>query len=343
MISYREGWRELLRERERGKVVALLAAVAEGGPGLASLAHAMAQRRVEVASRIGLEHPLALSTTMTHGALRSLARDLLERTADLARSLRRETRRTAEPDPVDALLDAAVVDAPEGWPSQLTTRWLEELFGDMARGLSLRVTLPAAIGAASFARALGAFGRELRIAGVSPSLPFALARDPHPIDAHRFALVFAALPASATFQRRALGNVERVARQQSRRLQRSALFEARTIAARALLADERDWPTPAFFEEVTASLLGGPLPRGLCGAWPRVRGDEWVRLIALLTARPLADDLVDRFDVDWFANPRAVTYLRARASAPARDASDWQPIAAAAVATLAARFEEALG
>ena len=346
VISYRQAWRELVAERERAKVVALLDAAAERGPELAALAHAQSQRRVEVARRTGLTHPLSLATSMTHSALRAAALDVLRRTDDLAGSLRREARRREANDAHDAtlgLMAAIVADAPEGWPSSLTKRWLEDLFGDLARGLTLDVSLPPALGAASFARALGAFGYSLRVAGVSRSLPFALAQDPYPVDAHRFALVFAALVASPTFQRRALHNVARVAQGQARRLAAGALFEARAIAVRALLTDDMEQATPDVFEELSGSLFGGPLPARLRGAWPRARGDEWVRLLALLTAGPLAQELVERFDVDWFANPRAATYLRARASAPARDLTDLEPVPTTGVGQLGARFEEALG
>ncbi len=342
-ISYAEAWDELLGETEPERIAAFLDAAAQRGPTLAAFAREMAQRRVEVAARLELAHPFALATSMTNEALRSAALSVLKVTADLASSLGREARRSGSPNAVPGLLGAKVLDAPEGWPSRLTKRWLEEMFGDLARGLALKVAVPRALGAASFARALGGFGYALRVAGVSRSLPFALAVDPYFVDAHRYALVFAALPASPAFQRRTLHNVARIAQAQARRLAAAALFETRSIAVRALLSDEMQSPRVDAFEELSASLFGGPLPAGLVGAWPRARGDEWVRLLALLTAAPLAEELVDRFDDDWFINPRVVTYLRARASAPARDALDLEPPPATAAAHLGARFEQALG
>jgi hypothetical protein len=164
------------------------------------------------------------------------------------------------------------------------------------------------------------------------------------VDAHRFAFVFGSLPSSVAFQRRALGNGARVASAQARALAGAALFEARSVAVRSLLCDVLDFARPDVFEELTMKLFGAPLPGALCGAWPAARGDEWTRLQALLTSVPMLRELVGHFDVDWFANPRASQYLRARASAPARDPGDAAAIdAPAAAVDLARSFEEALG
>ena len=342
-VSYLEAWDQMLEETEPARAEAWLAAAASRGPALAAVVREAAQRRLEVAHRVGLAHPFALATKMSLDALRGAARAVLRATEDVALQLRREVG-GGGPRAVAGLLLALGRDAPEGWPSRLTTRWLEDLFGALAKGLPLNVAVPRALGASSFARALGAFGHAFRVAGVSRSLPFALARDPYVVDAHRFALVFASLPSSPAFQRRALHNASRVAQDQARRLARCSLFEARAIAVRALLADDEAVAGGDLFEELTGSLFGAPFPEGLAGAWPRPRGDEWTRLLALLSVAPFAEELVDRFDIDWFENPRAVSYLRDRASAPAREPADAEPLDAAAAAKhLAVRFEGARG
>jgi hypothetical protein len=230
-------------------------------------------------------------------------------------------------------------DAPEGWPARLAPPWLEVLFGPFAKGLRLDLpALPAALGASSFARACASFGGALRVASASPSLPFALARDPHPVAVHRFAYLFGALPASSAFQRRVLGNGARVAEAQARALARTALLDARLRAVRALLPPS---PAPDLFEHLTHRLFGAALPPGLAGAWPDREDDGQARLVGLLTAQPLAAEMVDRFDLDWFANPRSVLHLRAIGSGPARE----EPPAdlAAPAAALARAFEGALG
>jgi hypothetical protein len=277
--------------------------------------------------------------------LAAAAESLLARTEDLARDLLSKARRRAEltedpPAATDAIAIAMARDAPEGWPARLGSPWFDETFGPFTRGLKLGVLpLPDALGAASFARACATFGGALRAAGASPSLPFTLAREPEFTAVYRFACVFGALPASAAFQRRVLGNVARVADAQARVLARSALFEARLEAARFLLGGDR---SPDRFEEVTLRLFGEPLPRGLAGAWPPKPDDPRARLLGLVTAHALSDELVQRFDDDWFANPRAVLHLRSIASGPAREAPLDPGALAVATAALARAFEGAL-
>jgi hypothetical protein len=157
---------------------------------------------------------------------------------------------------------------------------------------------------------------------------------------HRFACVFGALPASTAFQKRVLGNVARVAESQARTLARTALFEARLEAGRFVLESDR---TRDGFEHVTARLFGAPLPAPLAGAWPPPRDDGRARLVGLVTAHALSKELVDRFDVDWFANPRGVLHVRTIASAPAREEPADPTHLATATLALARAFEETLG
>jgi hypothetical protein len=62
----------------------------------------------------------------------------------------------------------------------------------------------------------------------------------------------------------------------------------------------------------------------------------------LLGARALRNDLRDRFDVDWFRNPRAWVAMRTEGTQPAFEPSDHRTPVAEADA-LARAFEEALG
>jgi hypothetical protein len=342
LVSWRESWGGVLTARDRGAALAWLGAAATRAPVLASIATERAARRAEVARRMGLAHPFVGATTVEPAQLLDAARRILVRTEDLARAMRREAARQLEVtalEPVDVMRLALAQDAPEGWPARLTTSWLEKVFPGLAKGLRLNVRLPRPLGAASFARALDVFGHGVRAAAAS--LPFALAREPYFVDADRFGLAFASLVTSREFYRRALGISIRKAAAQARVLAHAALFEARAIATRAILAGGPAPPSAGVFEEMTAVLFGVPLPRAFAGAWPPPRDDEPARLGALLTTDPFVRELVERFDVDWFANPRATLFLRARASAPARDAGG--PFdSERAVLELAERLEEAL-
>ncbi len=264
--------------------------------------------------------------------LAQAAEALLDRTEDLARDVFARARQRAELDEdpplaTDTIAIAIARDAPEGWPARLAAPWFEATFGPFLKGLRFPATpFPEALGGSSFARGCAAFGAALRVAGASPSLPFCLAREPEFVAMHRFAGVFGALPAHAAFQRRVLGNVARIADAQARVLTRTALFEARLEATRFLLAGDR---APDRFEHLTRRLFATPLPRPLAGAWPRETDDGRARLVGLVTANALASELVDRFDSDWFANPRGVLHIRddrlgprARRTGRATDAGD---------------------
>jgi hypothetical protein len=343
LTSWREAGRGLLTGTTTPERVSGLEAMTQRGPAMASIARRREERREEAQRRMGLEGSDPLSPAPT-ADLVAAAQSLLDRTEDLARELLAKGRRRAElsedpPNPTDAIAIAVARDAPEGWPANLALPWLERTFGQFTQGLRLGpLALPTAAGASSFARASAAFGAALRVAGASPSLPFAIARDPEFTAMHRFACVFGALPTSPVFQKRVLGNVARIADAQARVLARTALLFARLEAARFLLATDR---APDRFEDLTLRLFGAPLPRPLAGAWPAAHDDTRARLVGLVTAPALSTELVERFDVDWFANPRGVHHLRSIASAPAHEPPP-EGLATASEA-LAHAFEEALG
>jgi hypothetical protein len=351
MASWREGWRELVASRNAGEARRWLEALAEGGPALEAVTRTRSARRLEVARRLGFSHPWEAEGRGLPGgraALLAAARVWLEATDDLARAQRKEALREG--------IDAAAVlhlamarTASEGWPARLTPRWFEDVFGAGPRGLPIRLgALPRAFGAASFARALLSFGRAVRIASAPSALPFAVARDPWQGSAHRLGAVFGALAADAGFHRVALGTGRRVAAAQARLLAGTALLEARIQAARVILGDD-ERPAPAdTFDETTARLFGTPLDRGLRGAWPVPRADDPERFVAVLDAHPFRQSLRDRFDDDWFRNPRAWEALRShedpRAAPPAgADPSAALPTIDADAVALARAFEGALG
>jgi hypothetical protein len=357
MVSWRDAWRGIVPSTSRAEQALWLDAAVDCAPRLSAVARERAARRFEIAQRLattpGASPAKADDATTTKPALRpetlsAAARALLTRTDDLAAAVLREKREhKGDPSPLDALRVAVARDAPEGWPARSMTRWLEELFGEGVRGLSIDLArLPEPLGASSFMRALGAFGFSFRVAAAPRSLPFVLARDPQPVSAHRFAFVFASLAASPEFHRVALGVGRRAALGQARILARTALLDARLGAARILLDGHGETNAgpiapPDLFEELTTRVLGAPMPSALAAAWLAPRDDEPARFAALLTALPLASSMVAHFDVDWFRNPRAMPHLRAVAAVPAHE-SDLSVDVDASASLLARVFEEAL-
>ena len=345
MASWREAWRGIAGGVSRAEQAHWLDAAVDCAPKLAAIARERASRRAEIAKRLGAAIAVEKPAAVPMETLQTAARALLARTDDLAAALLREKRdHKGDPSPLDAIRVAVARDAAEGWPAGSMTRWLEDLFGEGARGLALEpLRLPEALGASSFMRALASFGFAFRVAAAPRSLPFVLARDPQPVSAHRFAFVFASLVVSAEFHRVALGIGRRAAFAQARSLARAAFLGVRLGAARILLTggDGRAWAPPELFEELTSHVLGAPMPSTLAAAWPPPRDDEPARFAALVTAHPLAVGLVERFDVDWFRNPRAMPYLRALAAVPAHE-PELAIDPDASTSSLARAFEAAL-
>lgn len=340
-VSWREAWRGVAAAKTAAEVHLWLEAAAGAAPSLAPLARRREARRVEVARRMGFSHAWEPTVAVGLGTLRASASRLLERTDDLSRAVWRESL-GAEPGPAAVLHAVVARDAGEGWPARLTPRWLESLFGGAARGLTLELPeLPPTLGAASFARGLALFGHALRVASSQGSMPFALARDPWFVGAHRLGFVFGALAADPEFHLRALGLGRRVAAAQARLLARTALLEVRVSAARLLLGGDEAGPRDAF-DDIGARLFGAPMDRRLRGAWPAARADEPARWLALLQSPGLRGSLRDRFDTDWFRNPRAWADVRSQGAGPAFETVDESSLESGGDA-LVRSFEHALG
>jgi hypothetical protein len=347
LVSWKQAWRGVVGSRTVAETRLWMEAAGDAGPELGALARARAGRRVEVARRLGLEHPWSPLVAAPVDALLRLARKLLDATEDLSHAVWREALRGEAGAP--AVLHAAVArDAGEGWPTRITARWIGETMAPGGGGIDVDLpSLPAALGASSFARALYGFGFAVRAspasgAGGSRAPVFAIAREPAFASAHRLAFVFAALPADPLWQTRALGVGRRTALAQARALARTALLEVRMHAARLLLGDESSFATRDVFDEIGPRLFGAPLDARLRGAWPIARDDEPARLLALLQAPAQALALRERFDADWYRNPHAWTHLRATGAAPAREAID-VPALEAGLDVLARALEESLG
>jgi tRNA-(MS[2]IO[6]A)-hydroxylase MiaE-like protein len=342
LVNWRDAWRGLVHAGTPQEVRLWLSAAADCAPHLGEANRARAARRTEVARRMGLGHPWEPVVPMAPGVLRTTAARLLDATEDVARSLAKNVV-YREADVAGILCGAVGREAREGWPARLIPRWLDELFGPGVRGLPIRLpTLPAALGGASFGRALESFGFALRVAAAPSSLPFALAQEPAFVAAHRFAFVFGALVVDPEFYVRCLGLGRDAAQAQARVLARTALLETRLGAARVLLGDDEAFAPKDLFEEIGARLFGAPLDPRLRGAWPGTREDEPARWVALLQARAMRDTLREYFDVDWFKNPRAWLYLRAMGAAPASEPLEEKALDAAA-SGMGRAFERLLG
>ncbi|HXN31936.1 MAG TPA: hypothetical protein VN894_08745, partial [Polyangiaceae bacterium] len=341
-VGWRDAWRGVVAAKTVKEAGLWLDAAADAGPPLADLGRTRASRRIEVARRFGVEHPWAPLVPIERAVLRDAAKRLLDATEDLSRAVWKPASRGDAG--MAAVIHAAMArDAGDGWPAQLTPRWLDDAFRAGRRGLRIELgPMPAALGAASFARALYAFGFAVRVGTAAHSTPFALAQEPAFVGAHRLGFAFGALAANAEWHGRVLGVGRRSALGQSRLLARTALLDARLHAVRLLLGDDAEVALRDPFDELGGRLFEGGISPGLRGAWPRAREDEPARFIALLEAGPLANGLRDRFDSDWYRNPRAWGYLQGVGVAPAHEAVDPRALVVH-VDGLARAFDGALG
>ncbi|HLK35371.1 MAG TPA: hypothetical protein VKU41_01380 [Polyangiaceae bacterium] len=340
LVSWRECWRGAAQARKAGEARLWIEAAAGAATPLAHVAATRASRRLELARRLGLEHPWEGPARPAPEALRSAARGILDATEDVSRAVWREAL-GRDFDAADVIHSAVAREAAEGWPARLTARWFDEAFRGGARGLRVALpSLPRATGASSFARALVAFGFAVR-AATARAVPFALGREPDAISAHRLGWVFGALASDEAFFVRSLGVGVRRAAAQARLLARTALLETRLTAARVLLGDDARFAARDLFEEVVPRVFGSPLAPSLRGAWPTCREDEPSRFLALLETPRLRGALRDHFDVDWFVNPRAWAHLRAQGPVAAGERIPDADIGAAVV-DVARAFEAAL-
>jgi hypothetical protein len=339
LVSWRQAWRGVVTARSAAEAALWLAAAGDAGDALEPIARARAEKRVEIARRLGREHPWDLLDVGPAATLRAAARRLLDATDDLSRAIWKGARGGA----AEVLHGAVGREAGEGWPARLTRRWREELFGAALAGLKVEPPpVPVALGAASFMRALYDLGFATRLAAAPSAMPFALAREPGARAAHRLGFVFAGLAPDPEWQVRALGLGRRTALRQARVLARTALLDARLHAARLLLAGDLG-PVPRdLFGELGERLFGAPLDPRLRGAWPGARDDEPSRFVALVESLPFTEALRDRFDADWFRNPRAWAHVRAVSAVPAAEPHDAKTLDAG-VDRLARAFEGALG
>lgn len=212
-----------------------------------------------------------------------------------------------------ALRRALATDAGEGWPAKISLRWLHEQLarGSMFEGVKLEAPrLPAPLGASSFALALHRLGAAWARADQPAHAPFCLTREPHDRLVARRAALLASLVLEPTFHQRKLGLGRDRAAAQARVMGRAAIAWLRWTA----LA-QRSWQLAglgdrASFAELSERALGRPLPRALLGVLPLPRRSAGLELRALLDALAEREQLRERFDEDWYDNPRAHVELR---------------------------------
>lgn len=208
------------------------------------------------------------------------------------------------------------VDLPGAYPKRLSPRAIADLFreGGWLQGLEPQPPeLPEMVAPASLARALDRFGAAFHDAGANRSRPFVLAYDVLGLRRAEFSALLGLLPLTATFALRRLELSRSRLVDHQRASQRVTLLALRAAAIRAELSLAACSGADSYrrcFREWLPSALGFELNPNLAGAL-FVEDAAPRRLHGLLSAIERAQALVERYDEDWFRNPRAIEALRA--------------------------------
>lgn len=324
--------RRILRERSSDKRRAWLAALTKVSANVVSASKLRDEALTEIASRMGVEDPLSFWLPVSKNQVQELARDFLDRTDELAAQLFRG-------DVADVVEAALVREVRGSWPVK-AERFVEEVFGgtELVRHLRLETgPMPELLGASSLVRALARFGKAYAEAAAPREAPFVLAHDPVQLHPLRRGALFGSLVAEPAFLRRALGFSRDEARDSTRLVARSLLLTLRLEAARALVVDART--SPQLVEETYSRAMATPWPRALAHVLPRSSPEAVVRFLAALMANRDRDELVNRFDEDWFRNPRGLRHLREEDGTLGRDGAGFDELDTL-VPALAAKLEE---
>ena len=268
-------------------------------------------RRHEAARQLGidglrwLEAPIGADVSIAQ-----LAQSVLGATDDVAAELL-----VADQPWHEALCVGAGIDAIEGWPAQLTSRWIYDLFSSTGIAQSAPIDLeamPQATCGGSFLRALDRFGIALyRARARRITTRFSLAVWPFDPRPACYGALFASLLTSPVFLRKHLGLGQLRARAQAQALMRALVVAARLLAVQSVVGSCED-PSVAreMHRDMGRRALRTELPIELAGVLPRIRPTTCCRLVGALRAANLRDQLVQTHDEDWFDNPRAHEQLQ---------------------------------
>jgi hypothetical protein len=344
--SLRAMLRALARPRQAGGVPEPKAAIAieDLAPGLLDTIFEEENRRREVAELLGAPARCCLAPDDEAAAA---AQKFLDETEDEAieglalgaRSAQRTPSRGRGARPyswVDVFAIRRAAELSEGWPATLGARWFAELARgtELVSGLEVDVKVEAArlapradhaglhlappTGAWTFARALHALGVALRLHGRDAKVPFSTHAPPHDRRAMVMGEAFLALASTPAFHARARGVAKAKADLSAKRLATTRLLERRHLALRVRLAPELARGRRPFleaFEDLAPRVLGD-LPKELAGflgtPGPTGPADDAARFRSFEEGDRLARALVDGFDVDWWRNPKAASWIRDR-------------------------------
>jgi hypothetical protein len=316
-LSIREAVHRLVAERHADVRHELVMALARSsGEAQARMREAWL-RRGEIGKRLGLAHPDQLMCPLPAPAdVTAHAWAVLGATDDLAKHALGRDGSLGE-----AIALSLGHEPPLPWPGRKATMagvadalrgeagWLD--VPDLVFG-----NAPSAIAPASLVRAYARFGAHWADAAAPRSLAPPLAHAPSELPRRTLGALVASLLGEPRFLVRVLGMTRAEADRAKRVIHRTYLSALRLSAVRVLLRDPALNGDGRALAELSREHVGRALgisyPASLALVLPRLHETDPSRLVAFAEAARLATFLRDRYDEDWYANPRAVLELRDR-------------------------------
>jgi hypothetical protein len=149
-------------------------------------------------------------------------------------------------------------------------------------------------------------------------VPFAPHSPPHDRRPAVLGEAFNALASTPVFHARARGVAKAKSELSARRLATTRLLERRHVALRVVLAPELARGRRFFLDafDDLAPRVVGDVPRSLAALLgapgPTGPTDDAARFTAFAEGDLLGKRMVDTFDVDWWRNPKAASFIRDR-------------------------------
>jgi len=302
---------ELIRTRDASKRTRVAHELAKACGNASAWAIEWAMQRHSAAHHLGIGELGWLEAPVNGCYVSAIVSQVLEATEDAASaSIGNDTGWE------HAIWTGSATEAEHGWPAVLSPRWFRSVFDGWKVLRGVRIDpgpLCGALCGASFARALARFGVAVhRGCAERACNSFSLAFRPFDMASASYGALFASLLASIPFLKRRLGLGSEAARHQAVSTGRSLLISLRTRAAQAAVASAgtRDATVDAHVT-CTSRALRSSVPDETAAVVPRYDPQSPSRLCGALLASVLERELVNRFDDDWFDNPRAHEHLSA--------------------------------
>ncbi|NOU33643.1 MAG: hypothetical protein HOO96_37595 [Polyangiaceae bacterium] len=314
--SLRDIRQGLLESRGGAHAEAYFDAFARAQGRVAPMLRERAERRLEIAKRLGQGAHDELALPLPRAAIEATATQFLKDTEALAEAQLQELgkRREVSSWPLACILQSIGKSADHGWPAHLQPRWLHETFPHLATAridpktgeAAARRLLgrpPLRAGSSSFVRFLYRFGVTLGESVPERDLAMVERADPLGIAPCTWGVVLASLPLERLFHRTVLGSMREKGQAHVREIAQQAFFAARVAAFTVLGAHA------GARSELEPRVFGARLPQGLGGNWPVHDDAARARWVAFLRAHGEREKIVGTFDEDWFRNPRAAEYF----------------------------------